>query len=76
MNTRAEIAEHYGISRARVTQLLNLLRLPQAVLSPLADSGDGKWCEPRLRGLLVLPSQEDQIAAVRAMAPRPVPTAS
>jgi len=45
VSNRAAIAERYGISRARVTQLLNLLRLPSAVLSLLADSGGATWSE-------------------------------
>lgn len=74
VNNRAGLAERYGISRARVTQLLNLLKLPAAVLSYLADSGDANWSERRLRGVLALSSPEDQTAAVRAMI-RPTQTA-
>jgi hypothetical protein len=76
VNNRAEIAERYGISRARVTQLMNLLKLPPQVLQLMVDSGDGMWSERQLRSILALPSQEDQIAAVRAMANKPVQTAS
>ena len=76
VNNRAAIAERYGISRARVTQLLNLLRLPRAVLSLLADSGSATWGERQLRGILALSSQEDQVAAVRAMVCRPMQTDS
>jgi ParB/RepB/Spo0J family partition protein len=76
VNSQAEIAERLGISRARVTQVLNLLKLPQAVLSLLADSGDTRWSERRLRGVLALPSHEDQVAAVRAMAREPPQTES
>ena len=71
VNSQAEIARRFGISRARVTQLLNLLKLPVDVLSLLAESGDSRWSERQLRGTLALPSQEDQIAALGAMAPDP-----
>ena len=70
MNSQAEIAKRYGISRARVTQVLNLLRLPQEILSLLADSGDVKWSERRLRGVLALSSAADQIAAVEELQER------
>jgi hypothetical protein len=67
VNNRAAIAERYGISRARVTQLLNVLRLPAAVLSVLADSGGAVWSERQLRDVLHLSSEDDQLAAVMAM---------
>ncbi len=40
VNTRAEIARRYGVSRARVTQIMGLLRLPQAVQDELLDMPD------------------------------------
>ena len=68
---RAGITERHGISRARVTRVLNLLRLPREALDLLADSGDAVWSERRLRDILALSSQEDQIVALGAMAPDP-----
>ena len=65
----------FGVSRARVTQLLNLLKLPVDVLSLLAESGDTRWSERQLRDVLHLSSEDDQIAAVMAMT-EPVQTAS
>jgi len=76
VNSRAEIAERFGISRARVTQVLSLLKLPPKLLDLLAESGNSRYSERRLRGVLALPSQEGQIAAVRAMAAKPVETTS
>jgi hypothetical protein len=32
VNSRAEIARRYGISRARVTQIMNVLKLPREAL--------------------------------------------
>ena len=68
VNTRAEIAERYGISRARVTQVLNILRLPQAVLSllvELAEQGRTPCSERRLRSIAKLPTENAQMAAVK-----------
>ncbi|MEI6499553.1 MAG: hypothetical protein WCP21_00845 [Armatimonadota bacterium] len=75
VSSQAEIAGRYGISRARVTQVLNLLRLPQEVLRLLADIGDARWSERQPRDVLHLSSDDDQIAAVMAMI-EPVLTAS
>jgi hypothetical protein len=75
VDSRTEIARRYGVSRARVTQVMNLLRLPMEVLNLLADTGDVALSERQLRNVLVLSSQEAQIAAARAMASKPVPTA-
>ena len=76
VNNRAAIAERYGISRARVTQVLNLLRLPREILNLLAGPGDAKLSERKLRTIVALPSQEDQVATVGAMAVKPVQTDS
>ena len=67
VNSQAEIARRFGISRARVTQVLNLLRLPQPVLGLLLESGreDGSHCtERQLRPILRLPEWA-QIAALQ-----------
>ena len=67
VNNRAEIAERFGVSRARVTQVLNILRLPQTVLSLLLESSqcEGSRCtERQLRRIPVLPSAEAQPSQV------------
>ena len=74
VDNRAEIAERYRVNRARVTQVMNLLRLPTEILRLLADAGDARWSERQLRGVLELSSKDDQIAAVMAMT-EPVQTA-
>ena len=74
-NNRAEVAERYGISRARITQVMDLLKLPREVLRLLADSGGAVWSERQLRDVLRLSSEDDQIAAVMAMT-EPVQTVS
>jgi hypothetical protein len=72
VNNQAEIADRYGISRARVTQVLNLLKLPQSVLGLLLQSGreDGSHCtERQLRPVLRLP-EAAQIAAPKRLQER------
>ena len=62
----------FGVSRARVTQLLNLFRLPQSVLSLLLDSSreDGShYTERQLRPILRLP-EADQLAALKQLQER------
>ena len=69
VNTRAEIADRHGISRARVTQLLNLLKLPESVLGVLLEScrEDRVHCtERQLRPILRLP-EADQLAALQRL---------
>jgi len=70
VNNRAGIARQYGLSRARVTQILNVLQLPQPVLDFLADlppDSGSFWTERRLRRVLNLPSEAAQLGAVRHM---------
>ncbi|MCK5036233.1 MAG: helix-turn-helix domain-containing protein [Candidatus Sabulitectum sp.] len=38
--TRADLARKLGISRARVTQFLNLLRLPKELKDEIEEMGD------------------------------------
>ncbi len=54
--SRADLARKLGFSRARVTQMLNLLKLPEELLSEIEEMGD-KWdrqivTERQLRGYL------------------------
>ena len=64
------LARHLGVSRARVTQMLNLLKLSHSVMAIIKGLGDPlpnkHLCERKLRPLLGLP-EEDQIAMVRSM---------
>jgi len=48
--TQAELAKHLGISRARVTQILNVLKIPKAEIEQLKKDG-GQITERRLRNL-------------------------
>ncbi len=66
VNTRAEIAGRYGFSRARVTQIMNLLTLPdevQACLTSLPPEQQSLYPERRLREFVGLPSQQDRLRA-------------
>ena len=38
--SRAELARKLGLSRARVTQMLNLLKLPKRLISEIEEMGD------------------------------------
>ena len=38
--SRAELARKLGLSRARVTQMLNLLGLPEMLISEIEEMGD------------------------------------
>ena len=38
--SRAELARKLGLSRARVTQMLNLLGLPEILISEIEEMGD------------------------------------
>ncbi|MCK5117516.1 MAG: hypothetical protein KAR44_13020 [Candidatus Aegiribacteria sp.] len=56
--SRAELARKLGLSRARVTQILNLLKLPDSLISEIEEMGD-YWdrqlvTERQLRGLSIV----------------------
>jgi hypothetical protein len=70
VNNRAEIAERYGISRARVTQVLNVLRLSQSALRLLEKVvADHRftYTERRPRPILRLPTEAAQLAAIQRL---------
>ena len=60
----ADLARKLGVSRARVTQVLNLLELTPEVVQALAALGDPltrpTLTERSLRSLLRLPSQKQK----------------
>ena len=62
--SRAELARRVGVSRARVTQVLRLLRLNSRVLESLIALGDplpGRAvCERILRALVILPAEAQE----------------
>ena len=69
--TRAEVAVMFGVSRARVTQYLNLLKLPSAITGYLAESNDANiisyFTERRLRQLTSLQDDGQAVQRFREM---------
>jgi hypothetical protein len=67
--TRAQLARQQGLTRARVTQIMNLLRLPPAILKTLrtitAPGDDRRYPERALRQILLLKSSAEQIRLFR-----------
>ncbi len=63
-SSRAELARKLGVSRARVTQVLRLLKLAPEVLEALADLGDPLptpiVTERKLRPIVNLPVEEQR----------------
>ena len=71
VNSRADLARRLGVSRARVTQLLSLLKLPAPIVQFLTRCRDPivlcHFSERRLRPLAKLPSDAEGLAAFRKM---------
>jgi ParB-like chromosome segregation protein Spo0J len=62
--TKAQLARKLNISRARVTQMLNLLKLPDDLIQEVEEVGD-KWerrlvTERMLRGKIIVAQSEIQ----------------
>ncbi|MFC1554516.1 winged helix-turn-helix transcriptional regulator [candidate division KSB1 bacterium] len=62
--TRSELAERQGISRARVTQMMNILNLPNEILSTIECFKNNNnmrsfWTERRLRPLTQIQDVEN-----------------
>lgn len=61
----AALAYHLGVSRARVTQIMNLLKLSQEVIDIVCSLGDPMSnpivSEKRLRPLLALTAEEQKL---------------
>ncbi|GMV94855.1 MAG: hypothetical protein AMXMBFR82_46330 [Candidatus Hydrogenedentota bacterium] len=65
------LAQQLGLTRARVTQILNLLKLPPAVITELGDANEPAeiafFTERRLRSMTTLTSAQEQLEAFQAM---------
>ena len=66
VSTKAEIAEIFGVSRARVTQCLNLLKLPKPIVQFLEENRENAeikryFTERRLRPLTWIGNDEAKI---------------
>ena len=62
--TKAQLARKLGISRARVTQILNLLKLPEELIREVEEMGD-YWerrlvTERMLRRKIIVAQSETQ----------------
>ena len=71
VNTRTEIAGRYEISRARVTQIMSLLKLPDEVQEYLMSLGPEEWrlySERRLREIAHLSHEPAQTQAFEELA--------
>ena len=72
VNSRADLARRLGVSRARVTQLLNLLELHDEIrreILGLPAERQRCFTERRLRAIVALPSAEEQAKAFSLMGP-------
>jgi hypothetical protein len=71
VNNQAELANKVGLTRARITQLLNLLKLPDAIIQELGSSCEEEqiafYTERRLRPITQLRNTKRQIAAFRRL---------
>jgi len=69
--TKAEIARTTGISRARVTQIMNLLSLPKGILahvSSLTTSDDlRQFSERNLRNILAMKNTAAKLTAFQQL---------
>lgn len=66
VNTRAELAGRMGVSRARITQIMNLLRLPAEIreeILRLPEEEHHWFTERKLRGILRLRPASSQVVA-------------
>jgi hypothetical protein len=67
VNNRSDLARKVGLTRARVTQILNLLKLPDSVIRNLCSVSEPKslvfFSERRLRSITRLPKAKEQIKA-------------
>jgi hypothetical protein len=69
--TMSKIADNQGYSRARVTQIMNLLHLPSVIVKDLCSVSTPEqsrcYSERFLRGILTLPTAAEQIQAFRSL---------
>ena len=71
MKTRADLAREMGVSRARLTQIMNLLRLDYAVQEQLLGLEDQRivrfFSERRLRPLIQIEDPKQQVREFERM---------
>lgn len=70
VRNQADLARRFDLSRARVTQILAILRLPHPVVDYLASllhEDKAKYNERELRRILALPTEEEQFTAFEVL---------
>ena len=70
IGTKAEVAEVFGVSRARVTQYMNLLKLPRPILDFLLANAENPevlrlFTERRLRPLTWIEDPQECLGRFR-----------
>jgi len=64
--SKSQVAERFGVSRARVCQVLNLLDLDPSIIQNLRSIENidehNFWTERRLRSVALLDNKETQLA--------------
>lgn len=66
MGNQAELARRFVMSRARVTQIMGILKLPAPVvdyLSSICHDEKCRYSERQLRQILRLPTEKEQVEA-------------
>ncbi len=72
VNSRADIARLRGISRARVTQLMNVPRLPKSVracLTALTEHQQTLYTERRPREIMTVTGEDGHVRAFEELLP-------
>ena len=63
--SKLQVAQKFGVTRARVCQMMNLLNLDNKIIEYLLNIKDTKeknyWTERRLRQIAVVKEQDEQI---------------
>jgi len=74
VNNQSDLARKVGLTRARITQVLNLLKLPDSVIRNLCSVSEPKsiafFSERRLRSITRLPRTKEQLKAFRDLEKR------
>ncbi|MHC4216285.1 MAG: hypothetical protein ACYSWP_23280 [Planctomycetota bacterium] len=71
VNSQSQLAQQVGLTRARVTQLLNLLKLPLDIIAELSAAQNRNqaafYTERRLRPITKLASSREQLNAFQKL---------
>lgn len=71
INSQADVARELGITRARVSQVMGLLKLPEKIQRALLGLDDQRavryFSERRLRPLLAIPDETRQVREFKTM---------